>query len=405
MKRRLLWAILVGLGALALVRLVWLREYPVRSGSMEPTILGSEDGGELVLVAFGGDPEPQRFDLVVARVAGHQDPLVKRVVALPGESVEIRNGDLWIDGAILPPDAPRPAPVLVFDDRWLDLDEWFRRGSSDLDPWRRDGEEWELDAHEVPAGSNGGMMFLARELRDGYLTPQGLSVPGDAKVDDAIVAFDFRLEDPPAVVRAGLHEKGDVFEVLVEPRPAGRAVARLVRRSPSHPLQELGATELELARDAWHSLGFSNVDDALRVLLDGRELLSATYEQNVPHPTESLRGTILWQSYGHRVSFGGEQGRARFRRVRIWRDFQYTDQGQFAVREPLQLGANEVFLLGDHSSHSADGRLWGPTALDAIVGRPIAVIWPPSHARLLRGTAPGPLAPVPVGTTAVEPAR
>jgi signal peptidase I len=41
---------------------------------------------------------PRRGDIVVVRVDGHDVPPIKRVIGLPGETVEIRDGHAWIDG-------------------------------------------------------------------------------------------------------------------------------------------------------------------------------------------------------------------------------------------------------------------------------------------------------------------
>jgi signal peptidase I len=45
---------------------------------------------------------PQRFDIVVLKVPSQgEELLIKRVVGLPGETVEIKGGDVYIDGKIL----------------------------------------------------------------------------------------------------------------------------------------------------------------------------------------------------------------------------------------------------------------------------------------------------------------
>ena len=86
------------------------------------------------------------------------------------------------------------------------------------------------------------------------------------------------------------------------------------------------------------------------------------------------------------VSFkGGAAGSADFRRIRVWRDFHYTDRGTHATGEPVRLGPSEFFVLGDNSPESRDGRDWGPVSARDIIGRPIWVLWPVSSSRALGG--------------------
>jgi signal peptidase I len=42
--------------------------------------------------------EPQRFDVVAVRFAGRRVMLLKRVVAVEGETIEFRDGKLFVDG-------------------------------------------------------------------------------------------------------------------------------------------------------------------------------------------------------------------------------------------------------------------------------------------------------------------
>src|SRR5882672_11859727 len=90
--------------------------YYVPSGSMEPTLL---IGDELLATKFPYGyssaslplsvpwPQterilgalPQRGDVVVFRYPGDRSQVwVKRVIGLPGDRVEMRNGRLWLDG-------------------------------------------------------------------------------------------------------------------------------------------------------------------------------------------------------------------------------------------------------------------------------------------------------------------
>ena len=51
--------------------------------------------------------EPRRYDIVVFRVPDDErkrEHYIKRVIGLPGETVEISGGKVWIDGAVLEDD-------------------------------------------------------------------------------------------------------------------------------------------------------------------------------------------------------------------------------------------------------------------------------------------------------------
>jgi signal peptidase I len=45
--------------------------------------------------------EPQRGDIVVIELPGSNSPLIKRVIGLEGETVEIRDDQVYIDGRLL----------------------------------------------------------------------------------------------------------------------------------------------------------------------------------------------------------------------------------------------------------------------------------------------------------------
>ena len=143
---------------------------------------------------------------------------------------------------------------------------------------------------------------------------------------------------------------------------------------------------LELARGSWTSIRFGNVDDHLFLEVaseDGVPQLITT-GPTVNHLDPSDRNS-LGETYGHRVGLGGSAGTADFRRIRVWRDFHYTDRGSHATSEPARLGPSELLGLGDNSPESRDGRNWGPISTGDVLGRPIWVVFPVSSARALGG--------------------
>jgi len=129
-------------------------QYSIPSGSMEPTLQGHPNmfKGDRVLTnkwIFGPRipfttirlwnwREPQRWDIVVFKPpeGGSQHPrLIKRIVALPGERVQLKGGRVYIDGEAIPFGGTLPEG---FDGYWsytdierranLDPDERVRAG-------------------------------------------------------------------------------------------------------------------------------------------------------------------------------------------------------------------------------------------------------------------------------------
>jgi signal peptidase I len=122
------WVIVVVGAVVVALLLRWLvvQAFYIPSASMEPTL----EIGDRVLVnklayRFG---EPDRGDIVVFvrppdATAGTVDDLIKRVIGLPGETIEAHDGVVFIDGEQLEepwlPDGtftPEFAPVEVPDD-------------------------------------------------------------------------------------------------------------------------------------------------------------------------------------------------------------------------------------------------------------------------------------------------
>jgi len=112
--------------------------YQVRGPSMTPTLT---DGEYMVVgkLSYWFGP-PERGDVVVflPPTNPHED-YVKRIIGLPGETVEIRDGQVWIDGVAL--EEPYVSSPMQYSGGWtLRTDEYFvlgdnRANSSDSHTW------------------------------------------------------------------------------------------------------------------------------------------------------------------------------------------------------------------------------------------------------------------------------
>jgi signal peptidase I len=374
-----LWCVLVPAVAVLVVRAFVGDVYYVDSHSMEPVIHGDARGGEYVFVLYDHPARPERFDLVVIELPGVDEPLVKRVVALPGESVQIADGDLFIQSARLPPDAPRPAPVLIFDAARHDLLEYFHVEEPNQNRLLRTAAGWHLDAR-------GAQHVLAKSrsrVFDDYLAPDGSRVEGKRYANDLAIEVELLLWQPWKEFELTLTEENDLFVLRLIALEDGRAEMRLERTDPTHaPGQETVCSPIPFDGRALHNLRFSNFDNVLQVDLDhGAAKIEMPYASN--SSPERIEGNV--RHAVPRIVFGGSDTVADIHALRVWRDVTYYDLGRHATTQAETLAPDEVFVIGDNSGESVDSREWGPVRLDDILGRPIAVVWPPSSWRWLRG--------------------
>ncbi len=113
--------------------------YEVQSISMEPTL---HEGQYLIVskIAYWFH-NPERGDVVVLDPPNGQStiPYIKRIVGLPGEVIEIRDGRVWVDGIALnepyisgPPSYTQKR--ILYEDEYMVLGD-NRNNSSDSHVW------------------------------------------------------------------------------------------------------------------------------------------------------------------------------------------------------------------------------------------------------------------------------
>ena len=97
-KSRLPYILLVALLLLLVIgRLTVFHTVRIEGTSMNNTL----KSGDIVLVTSLFGRAPERGDIVECEFPGRDGTYVKRVVGLPGESVEISGGDAYINGRLL----------------------------------------------------------------------------------------------------------------------------------------------------------------------------------------------------------------------------------------------------------------------------------------------------------------
>ncbi|MFN9370221.1 MAG: signal peptidase I [Planctomycetia bacterium] len=396
----------------------------------------SFNGDRILVDKFAYDfAEPERWDVAVFKYPEDaKTNYIKRLVGLPGETLSISGGDLWVarDGgpALI---ARKPAErlprllQLVHDSRHVA--EELRQADWPL-PWC----DWKAAGDPRAAGwqtDDGGRSFAvacapgaAATLRYRHM------VPDDSQWDAARNGKSLAGLARPTVIgdlqpynadSRGPHYVGDLgIEVAIESRAAaGALVLDLVEAGVAHRceldltdgtvrlwrggVQEdpaRGSTTVR-GRGRW-TLLFTNVDDELRLFVGGRPVAFdrptawqrplETASQNAPVVRSGTPGEqeaddlapVGLTAIGADVAVGS---------LRVLRDVYYIASGDAnamagrIAEKPMftfpPLAAGQFLMLGDNSSASKDSRAWGhpedgPFHVDRklLIGRALVIFWP-----------------------------
>ncbi len=342
-KRRRRWLVaLVAIGALiVVVRFFVLGVYNVPTSSMAPALAPEANGGDRrVLVyrlayLFGG---PVRGDIVVFLMRGGEGRVVKRVMGLPGESISIKEPDLFIDAERLVKERAllERVGVPLFDESGFDK-------------------------------SDGGRFWLQREpLHSGYRRPDGVMLPleSDRKAAvDTVLRFRIRAPSAPCTVEIRIDDGA------VSPHTVVLSTDRSVAFAAVGGREIAKSADFVLEPGFWRDVWITNADRVVRVEIDGKEAARAAAPRR-----GARRGTVC--------SLRLDGAPAEIADLRVLRDLIYENPTPGGAE--WTLAPDEFFLLGDNSPSSRDSRYHGPVKRDRLEGRAFAVIFPLDRRRFLK---------------------
>jgi len=329
---------------------------------------------------------PRRWEVVAFRhpeQAGRT--VVKRVAGLPGESIQIRHGDLYADGRIQRKTLPqqRALAVPVYDaefppplepslpPRWqADRPDtsWDSADGRFTHPAVPDEEsiDWLTYGHWHRLGGRPGQTCPG-PVRDncGYNQTRPRRIEDLHPVADLLLSFRLvktfgrgllvvRATDGRTEFQARIDPQRRRYEVSAD----GRAIAAGSGKLP----RKTGELAVEM----------SLFDRQLLLAFDGRPVV--TYP--CVCSDRPLRPSCRPLAIGS-LGLGLE-----IRGLRVSRDVYYTrplgPEARWGLDNPVRLGPEEYYVLGDNSPVSQDSRTWpgGPAVPDNfLVGKPLAVLF------------------------------
>ncbi len=302
----------------------------VPTGSMQPTIMGAAGrggvaGDHLLVERFSYlFRDPRRWEIVVFHFPLFRERLfVKRLVGLPGEHVEIKDGDLWIDGKIA------KKPPLVQETMWCGL---FPKAN----PLASPKSITQGFTHDEATGGSWKRVSDA-EVR---------CTPGADKASFAYCNGTATHADVRIALTAVLDERATAVARITS---RGATATLSLRADAGGPAEDPAARDFAAAARAGVPvrLELCVADGQSWALVDGREFGRAELSPD-------RRGK-------NRVEIGASGAAVNFKDVRVDRDIEYVSEG---TAGKWDVPADGFFFVGDNQEAiqgrpaSNDSRLW-----------------------------------------------
>jgi signal peptidase I len=333
---------------------------------------------------------PRRWEVVAFhRSSGGEDMIaVKRVVGLPGEKIEIKDGDVYADGQIQRKTLrqQRALRILVHDDDyagdagphvpvggWRPEDagsNWTRQHGSRVHVENTGNREWLVYNHAGPGSDD---VQTPVQVTDYSFYNRGSFQSNEDIHPMADVAMSFCVED--------LHGRGslclnaidgrDKFMVEINPAKRTYAVRKTKIGQEEEEKEEVGSGDLPGSL-LGQTIEVSLFDRQFLLAVGGQTLVTADLDTGRPPPLAKPPLAI------------GAEGPLGIvvDHLRVYRDVYYAEPTFAAPHAGASygpLGPDEYFVLGDNSPISEDSRTWTGDRFvshKSLMGKPFVVIFP-----------------------------
>ena len=300
----------------------------------------------------------RRWDTVLFRLPEDGTLTVKRIVGLPGETVEIRDGDIFINGqiAVKPWTVQKAMRIPVLFGRW------------EMQPGKLPGT-FEFAWHPIRTAPYA-LSLLQTEMAPGNplygVTNQlcenqwRIEPPnGIFPVRDLMLEFEWRPEASKRLcVRACSSDQS--FDLLFDP----------VQKNVTVTLNGIQRScYFSSGTKETHRIAISLFDRQLLVAVDGKEAKGNGKEESgetvnflPPVPCLLSPRSPFAVSFPENAGQSAAEQEAAFARqitnLRVWRDAYYTHNSGNTQATCVTIPSGCYYVLGDNSSFSSDSRSW-----------------------------------------------
>jgi signal peptidase I len=375
-------------------------------GFLQPT--GGSDpisGGDTIIVvkAIYQFFEPKRWDVIVFKnPTDPRENYIKRLVGLPGEKVEVIDGDVYINDQI----ARKPKRVQkelwhpIFNNNFIPAKphQGSFNGQSWQPPFDLNNSKWTTSDqnpaaltlksdddkyHTVKYGSNRQFDFKAALAynRIEYYTSlpfaSDLKFTADVQTTDNS-AFALTLGKYDAIYTAWVDLQGKIIFTKI----SNEFGTQTLKKFDTSAFDHKNPVPIE----------FANVDHLLLL-----KVADKTFQYDLGTAPDSLANAQ--QNTAPQVEIVGK-GNVTLSNIALYRDIHYTSKPpsssystQGVKGSPITLGDDEFFPMGDNSPASLDGRWWsqkgkgnngkeyrlGVVPREYLIGKAMVVFWPAGY--------------------------
>jgi len=346
--------------------------------------------------------EPNRWDVIVFKnPLNPPENYIKRLIGRPGETVEIIDGDVYIDGQI------SRKPAKVQEELWMPVyDNDYqpvrpREGSFNGHPWQQPlrnvaESKWRLDKTDPtkfqldsPADETS-LLIYDTSLGNDFRAAYAYDSVGDYRhmpyCSDLMVRFYAQSIAPQGRVGVAVSKYQTVYKAWID--FAGDMVIAKVSGGKETILDSKVIDPSAMSKPTL--VEFANVDHQLTFQFGTDKL---TYDLGRSAEDAGERKKEIQPE----VKIFGS-GKLTLSHIAVFRDIHYiakrsanSPEGGRAIEgNPFTLGKDEFFVLGDNSPNSEDGRWWARAGIgnnglsyrqgivprDYVVGKALFVYWP-----------------------------
>jgi signal peptidase I len=328
------------------VRHFVIEAFQIPTESMSPTLYGVEHGGgagdrilvnKYPLYVRG----PKRWEITVFRYPlDSSTNFVKRLVGMPGELLELRDGNVWVDGRIerKPPRIQKRAWRRVTGLRNRDL-VW---NADERSAWKQTHDGWSVDAQGVRTlalDSTKWPWDMRRGVLDVPVSDWYMGKGATGAVGDIRLSMTCRVGKGDGVVVLRLEEYGRRYEVVLG--IGGESSVGV--NGDVYPLKDV-----TLENDEEYELAFANVDDAVELQIDGDTVFRHEYDTDA-----TTRSGVPTNA----VEIDVRDAKVTIEDLAVDRDIHYcVPDGSYLKK--IRIPPDRYVMLGDNSSNSRDSRVW-----------------------------------------------